>query len=154
MANGQTNRLRYNLLDAYFRGGTPPSGFRLVLCTSGSPPTDDTNTFSELGEIDAGNGYTAGGVLLTPGATDFDVLVEDDGNDQAYIQIRDVEWLASGGPIPATGDPVRYVILLDNNATPADREVQDWWDFGGNIVAPDGSGILVRDLQTTIKKPA
>jgi hypothetical protein len=155
MANGQTNRLRVNLLDVYFRGATQPSGFFLALCTSGSPPTDDTNVFSDLVEIATGNGYdTVGGYALTPGATDFDVLVEDDGSDQSYVQIKDVEWLASGGPIPASGDPVRYVVLLGPNATPADREVLDWWDFGGDIVAPDGSGILVRNLQTTIKKPA
>lgn len=154
MANGQTNRLRYNLLDVYFRGTAAPSGFFLALCTSGSPPTDDTNVFGDLVEIADGNGYTAGGYALTPGATDFDVLTEDDGNDQAYVQIKDVEWLASGGPIPASGDPVRYVVLLGPHATPASREVLDWWDFGGNITAPDGSGILARDLQTTIKKPA
>jgi hypothetical protein len=153
MANGQTNRFRYNLLDVYFRGASPPSGFYLALVTSGSPPTDDTNVFGDLVEIAAGNGYTAGGYALTPGATDFDVLTEDDGSDEAFVQIKDVEWLASGGSIPDSGDAVRYVVLVDNNATPANREVVDWWDFGGDIVAPDGSGILVRNLQTTIKKP-
>jgi len=153
MANGQTNRKRYRMSEIVFRASTPPDGFRLVLCTSGSPPGDDTNTFAELIEIEAGNGYDSGGELLTPGETDFDVLVEDDGTDKAYVQIRDVEWIAAGGPIPVTGGSIRYAVLLDNNVTPASREVWDWWDFGGEISVPEGSGVLLRNLQMDIRKP-
>lgn len=154
MANGQTNRKRLRMTESYFRGVAAPTEFHLVLCTSGSPPTEDTNTFAELVEIAAGNGYTAGGVTLTPGETDFDVLTEDDGNDKAFVQIRDVEWIATGGAIPDSGGAIRYAVLLDDNPTPASREVLDWWDFGGDITAPEGSGILLRNLQMDIRKPA
>ena len=153
MANGQTNRLRFNMLNTYFRGETPPAEFYLVLVASSGSPGDDTKTFGELTEIADGNGYTQGGVQLTSGSGNFDVLIEDDDNDQAYVQIKDVEWLAVGGSIPSSGNAARCVVLLGPHATPANREVLDWWDFGGDIVAPEGSGILVRNLQTTIRKP-
>ena len=60
-----TNRGKYNFLAWLFRGVTPPTNFYVALVTSATAPTADTNTFSELTEIAAGNGYTTGGYSLT-----------------------------------------------------------------------------------------
>jgi hypothetical protein len=154
MASLQTNRWRFKLLDWVTQATSVPTAFYVALITNTTPPTVDHNTFSELTEIAAGNGYVAGGESLTPGATDFDTITEDDSGDLAFAQIKDIEWVASGGSIPTSGSPARFAILTDDNATQGDREVYHVWDLGGDVVAADTQGILLRDLQIDIRKPA
>src|SRR3989304_4018994 len=98
---GWTNKGKYRTLSWALRGATRPTNFYLALVTSAVAPNQDINTLSQLTEITAGNGYTTGGYSLVPGATDFDVLTEDDTNDRGLLQIKDVVWTASGGSIPA-----------------------------------------------------
>ena len=86
-----TNRGAYLILEWAFRGATRPTNFYVALCTSAVAPTVDTNTLSELTQIASGNGYTTNGISLTPGATDFDVLTEDDSGNDALIQIKDLD---------------------------------------------------------------
>ena len=154
MASLQTNKWRFKILDWITQGTAVPTAFYVALITNTNPPDVDDNVFSDLTEIAAGNGYTAGGVSLTPGATDFDDITEDDSGDLAYAQIKDIEWIASGGPIPSSGSPARFAILTDDNGTQADREVYHVWDLGGDVVAADTQGILLRDLQMDIRLPA
>ena len=97
-----------------------------------------------------GNGYTAGGVGLTPGATDFDVWTEDDTNDRALVQIKDVVWTASGGAIPGSGGAARYAVLTDANATVSAREVFHFWDLGSALTAASGQSLTVRDAEIQI----
>lgn len=149
-----TNRGKYRILESYFRGVSAPSNFYVALVTADNVPDADTNVFSDLTEIAAGNGYASGGYSLTPGVTDFDTLTEDDTEDEGQIQIKDVAWNASGGPIPASGNPARYVVLLDDDATVADREVLDWWDLGGNVSVTDGNPLTLVDLEIFAGAPA
>lgn len=74
--SGITNRGKYWLLDQVFRNATEVTSLYAALVTSAVAPTVNTNTFSELTEIAAGNGYTAGGIALTRNSTDFDALTE------------------------------------------------------------------------------
>ena len=104
----------------------------------------------DLTEIAPGNGYTAGGQALTPGATDFDVWTEDDTNDRGLVQIRDVLWTASGGAIPASGDDAHYAVLTDANATVGSREVFHFWDLGSDLSALTGQSLTVRDAEIQI----
>lgn len=139
------NKLKLRILDSYFRGATLPSNFYIALVTD--TPTADTNTFGELSEMSAGNGYTSGGIQLAPNSTDFDSLIEDDTNDRANLQIKDIEWTASGGTIPSTGSVPTYAVMIGDNATVANREVFTFWDISTVTVSNDGDILSLQDLE-------
>jgi hypothetical protein len=150
MASGVTNRGKKLLLDYVFRATALPANFYVALVTSATAPTADTNTVSELTEIAAGNGYTSGGYSLTKNSTDFDVLTEDDTNDKAIIQIKDVVWTASGGAIPASGNGARYAVLTDYNATVGSRQVMAWWDLTSDRTVSSGQPLTLQDCELDI----
>jgi hypothetical protein len=106
-----TNRGKFLLLNSFFRATGTPTNIFAALITDAVVPTVDINTLSELTEIAAGNGYTSGGIELDRNATDFDVLTEDDTGDDAIIQVLDLVWTASTGPLPASGDGASYLVL-------------------------------------------
>ena len=147
MASGVTNRGKYKLLDWVFRGTALPTNFYVALITSAAAPTADTNTFSELTEIAAGNGYTAGGISLTKNSTDFDTLTEDDSGDKGLVQIKDLVWTASGGTLPASGNGARYAILTDDNATQGSRLVLAWWDLVSDRSVSSGQPLTLQNCE-------
>lgn len=149
---GWTNKGKYDNLDAWLRDTAPPTNFYVALVTSASAPDADTNTLGELTEIAAGNGYTSGGYSLTPGATDFDVLTEDDTNDRALIQIKDIVWTASGGPIPGSGNGARYAIFTDDNATVGSRETYNYWDLVSDRQVSDGQNLTLQDCELRLNE--
>lgn len=122
--------------------GTPTNLYIALLSPDSDVPTIDINTLSELTEIDAGNGYTAGGFQLSRNDTDFTV-VENDTDGEAQLTIKDVYWDATGGGI----GPARYAVLLDDNATVADRQVLAAWDLGVNRYMRDGNRLTIKDMQ-------
>lgn len=144
---GWTNRGKYSVLDWAFRGATIPTNFYVGLVTSATAPIATINTFGELTEITAGNGYVTGGYSLTPNGTDFDSLVEDDTTDKALLQIKDVAWTASGGNIPSAGNGARYAVLLDDNATVASRLVLAFWDLTSDRTVSDTQTLTLIDLE-------
>lgn len=147
MASGITNRGKYKLLDWVFRASTLPTNFYVALCTSAATPTVDTNTFSELTEIAAGNGYTAGGISLTKNSTDFDTLTEDDTGDMGYVRIKDLTWTASGGSLPGSGNGARWAVLTDDNATQGSRLVLAWWDLTSDRSVSVGQPLTLQDCE-------
>ena len=149
---GLTNKGKYRLYGYAFRGDTIPTNYYLALVTSAVAPDPDINTFGQLTEIAAGNGYTTGGYQLTPNATDFDTWTEDDVNDRGLVQIKDVVWTASGGPIPASGSGARYAVLLDDNGTIADREVLAYWDLVSDRSVSDGQSLTLQDCEVRINE--
>ena len=132
-----TNKGAFRMFEATFNGGTLPTNLYAALITSATAPTADTNTFSELTEITAGNGYTAGGISLSLNGTDFPGLTEDDANDKATITIKDLVWTASGGSIPSSGNGARYLILTDDNGTQSSREVWAYWSLTSDRTVTD-----------------
>ncbi|MCK5613039.1 hypothetical protein KAR91_64800 [Candidatus Pacearchaeota archaeon] len=144
---GWTNRGKFSVLDWAFRGATIPTNFYVGLVTSATAPTADINTFGELTEITAGNGYTTGGFSLTPNGTDFDSLTEDDTTDKALLQIKDVAWTASGGNIPSAGNGARYAVLLDDNGTVGSRLVLAFWDLTSDRTVSDTQTLTLIDLE-------
>lgn len=126
---GVTNRGKVRIADIVFRAASPPTNFYLALVTSATAPTADTNLMSDLTEIAAGNGYTSGGISLARNSTDFDVLTEDDTNDYAELQIKDITWTASGGDLPASGSGARYAVLTNDNGTVSLRDVWSYFDL-------------------------
>lgn len=149
---GWTNRGKYNTLNLVFRNATEPTNFYMFLATSATAPTADINTKSELTEVAAGNGYTAGGISLNRDATDFDVLTEDDTNDRALIQIKDLVWTASGGNLPASGNGARYAILTDDNATPASREVWNYFDLVSDRTVSTGQTLTLQNCELRLNE--
>jgi hypothetical protein len=145
---GITNRGKYKLLNYYFRRqGTLPTNFYITLATSAVAPTADTNTLSELTQIASGNGFTTNGQSLTPNTTDFDVMTEDDTNDKAILQLKDIVWTASGGNMPASGNGARYAPLTDDNATPGSRDVHAWWDLVSDRVISDTQTLTLQNCE-------
>ena len=144
---GMTNRGKYNILNQRYRAATPPTNFYVFLATSAAAPGADTNVKSEMTEIAAGNGYTAGGISLNRNSTDFDVLTEDDANDRALIQIKDLVWTASGGSIPASGGGARYALMSDDNATPANREIETYWDLVADRSVSVGQTLTLQNAE-------
>ena len=149
---GWTNKGKFRVLEGYFRAVATPTNLYVALVTSAVAPVADTNTFSQLTQIAAGNGYATGGVSLTPGATDFDVLTEDDTNDRGLIQIKDVAWTASGGPIPASGSGARYAVLTDDNVTEGSREVVNYWDLVSDRSVSDTQTLTLQDCEIRINE--
>lgn len=142
------------MFDYFFRGATMPANFYIALVTDATTPDKTTNTLSDLTEITAGNGYATGGFQLSPNATDFDNLVENDSLDRAELQIKDVAWTASGGPIPLSGSGGSYAVITDNNGTIGSRIVYGWWDLGAARTATDGQQIILKDLELRLTAQA
>ena len=142
-----TNRGKFLILQEFFRNPTEFTNLYIALITSAAAPTVDTNTFSELTEIAAGNGYTAGGISLSRNSTDFDTLTEDDSGNLASIQIRDVVWTASGGTLPGSGSGARYAILTDDNATQGSRQVIAYWDLTSDRSVSSGQTLTLQNCE-------
>ena len=143
MSSISTNVLKVDLFDAFFRGANPPANFYIALITNASVVDADVNVLGDLVEIPAGNGYTSGGIQLNPDNIDFPTLIEDDANDKGSFGLRDIVWTAAGGSIPGSGDPVRYLVLTDDNATIANRKVYLISDLGADVVAIDGQVLYI-----------
>lgn len=151
---GWTNRGKYRVLDIALRGAAPPSNLYVALCTAANAPTADTNTKGELTEIANGNGYTTGGVSIGLDDTDFDSLVENDTDDRAELQIRNIVWTASSGPIPSSGNGARWAILTDDNGTQGNREVWFYWDLTSDHSISDGQTFTLEDLTMRLREPS
>jgi len=148
-----TNRGKFLMLDWVFHAEAMPTNFYVALVTDAVAPTVDINTLGELTEIAAGNGYTTGGYQLTPGATDFDVMTEDDTGDKALCQIKDIVWTAAAGPIPDSGDGARYAILTDDNGTIGNRQVIAAWDLVSDRSCTDTHSITLEDCELQAVEP-
>ena len=106
-------------------------------------PGPNTNVLSDLQQIATGNGYNAGGEAVARNVTTgFDNLTEDDSNDQAYLQLQNVEWTASGGSMPASGDGIRYPVLVDDDAN-----VLLWWDLETYDSVSSGQKFTIQDAE-------
>ncbi len=150
---GWTNKGKWRMLGWVFRADTLPTNFFVGLVTSAVAPTADINTFGQLTEIAIGNGYdTAGGYSLNRNSTDFDAHSEDDAADRGRMQIKDVVWNASGGPIPASGGGARYAVLLDDNGTAANREVICYFDLTSDRTVSDGQPLTLQDSELRLNE--
>ena len=102
-----------------------------VYLSNAAPSASADLVKTDLAEIAAGNGYTAGG--------------EDVANDYTEsvgvgtLVGTDVVITASGGTI----GPFRYVVLYNDTPTsPADPLI-GWWDYGSSITLNDGETFTI-----------
>lgn len=95
--------------------------------TNTGPTVGSDDSFGDITEISAGNGYTAGGDATTP------TLSESSGT--AKVVCTDITWTASGGTIGA----FRYAVLYnDTPTTPLADPLIAYWDYGSSITLNDG----------------
>ena len=156
-----TNRGKFLLLDWVFHAETMPDTFYVVLITGDNVPTVDTNTLSELIEIVEGNGYDEGGyeLFIDTSTPDFDVFTEDDVNDRALVQLKDIIWDASsGGTIPPSGNGARYAILTDGTGESGEtlgvRQVLAVWDLLYSRTVPAGERLTLADCELRAVEPS
>jgi hypothetical protein len=149
---GWTNKGKFRMLGGWFRAESIPTNFYMALFTSAAAPGADTDTFSQLTQIAAGNGYATGGYQLARNATDFDVLTEDDTNDRALVQCKDIVWTAAGGPIPASGSGARYACLTDDNVTEGSRHVLHYFDLTSDRTISSGQTLTLLNAEVRINE--
>ena len=144
---GWTNRGKFMGLKRLHDGTALPTNYYVALFTSATAPTQDINTKGELTEIAAGNGYTAGGIILALNGTDFDTTLEDDTGDLGSIKIKDIVWTAAGGNLPSSGNGARYACLTDDNVTQGSREIYYYWDLTSDRTISDTQTLTLQDLE-------
>lgn len=99
-----------------------------LMLTNGAPVA--TNTVkTDLTEISAGNGYTAGGPTITATGSQTSGTYSLVGTD--------VTITAAGGSI----GPFRYVAIYNDTAT--NDELIGWYDYGSSITLADGESFTV-----------
>lgn len=132
---GITNRGKFNILNAVFKATALPANYYVFLVDSTTVPNADTDTLSELTEVNV----AAGEVTISKDATGFDTITETDGStDKAIIQLKDCVF---AGPITAA----TYAVLVDGTGTGDD--VWAFWSLGGAHTVSTGQNLTLQDLE-------
>ena len=103
--------------------------YKVMLVNSPAPLATDA-TKSNLTEISAGNGYSAGGTATT--------IAVSETSGTTTVTGTQVVFTASGGSI----GPFRYVVLY--NDTAASKNLVGWWDYGSSITLADTESFTVK----------
>ena len=102
-----------------------------VYLSNAAPSASADLVKTDLAEIAAGNGYTAGGQDV---ANDY---TESAG--VGTLVGTDVVITASGGTI----GPFRYVVLYNDTPTSPADPLTGWWDYGSAITLNDGETFTI-----------
>jgi hypothetical protein len=98
----------------------------LKVALTNTAPSSANSTFSDIAEISAGNGYTAGGTAAT-------ISSSSQTSGTYKLVLADVVFTASGGSI----GPFRYAVLYNDTPTsPADPLI-GYWDYGSSVTLAD-----------------
>jgi hypothetical protein len=103
--------------------------FKVMLTNTAPAATNAIKT--DITEISAGNGYTAGGA--TAGGN-----TSSQTSGTETFALNNVTFTASGGTI----GPFRYVVLY--NSTPANGNLVAFWDYGVNLTLNPGDTFTVQ----------
>ena len=103
----------------------------LKIMLSDAAPSATNNKKSDITEISAGNGYTAGGTQAT--------LVSSAQSSGTYaLKLNNVTFTASAGSI----GPFRYCVLY--NSTPASGNLVGYYDYGTALTITAGNSFQVQ----------
>ena len=109
-----------------------------IYLTNTAPNAATMSVKTDLAEITAGNGYTAGGVTPTISSS-----AQTAGTYKLTLA-DPASWTAAGGTI----GPFRYAVLYNDTPTsPADPLI-GWWDYGSAVTLAIGESFSV-DLDQT-----
>lgn len=97
----------------------------LKIMLTNTAPVATNGVKTDLTEISAGNGYTAGGTAATISSS-----AQTAGTYK--LVLADVVFTATGGSI----GPFRYATLYDDTA--ASKQLIGFWDYGAAITLLDG----------------
>ena len=97
-----------------------------------------TNTiFSNITEISAGSGYTAGGTATT--------VTVSETTGTTTVSGTQVVFTASGGSI----GPFRYVVLYNDTTSSPNKPLVGWWDYGSAVTLADTETFTVKFSNTS-----
>ena len=102
--------------------------FKVMLSNTAPVATNTVKT--DITEISAGNGYTAGGAATT--------ISISETTGTTTISGTEVTTTASGGSV----GPFRYAVLYNDSA--ASKNLIQWWDYGSSITLASGEAFTVR----------
>lgn len=104
----------------------------LKVMLSNTAPTASTNAVkTDITEISAGNGYTAGGNTATVSSS------AQTSGTYKLVLADPATWTASGGSI----GPVRYAVLYNDTAT--NKDLIGYWDYGSSVTVASGETFRV-----------
>ncbi len=104
----------------------------LKLMLTDVAPVAGNSVKADLTEISAGNGYTAGGITVTPASSS-----QTGGTYTLVINDITAAWAASGGSMAQ----FRYVVLYNDTPTSPADPLLGWWDMGSEINLAIGNSI-------------
>jgi hypothetical protein len=103
----------------------------LKLMLTNTAPVATNTIKSDITEIGAGNGYTAGGTALN-------VTASAQSSGTYKLVADDVTFTASGGSI----GPFRYAVLYNDTQTSPAKPLIYWIDYGSSLTLNDGDSIV------------
>jgi len=102
----------------------------LKVMLSNTAPSATNAVKTDITEITAGNGYTAGGAQATQ--------VSSAQTTGTYkLVLNDVTFTAAGGSLAT----FRYAVLYNDTAT--NDELIGWWDYGSAVTITNGNSFTV-----------
>lgn len=102
----------------------------LKIMLTNTAPVATNQVKTDITEIAAGNGYTAGGAAAT-------LVSNGQTGGTEKLVLNNASWTAAGGSI----GPFRYAVLY--NATAASGNLISWWDFGAALTLTAGNSFQV-----------
>ena len=103
----------------------------LKVMLSNTAPVATNTVKTDITEIAAGNGYTAGGNVASVSSS-----AQTSGTYKLILS-DPATWTATGGSI----GPVRYAVLYNDTAT--NKELIGWWDYGSSVTLATGETFTV-----------
>lgn len=109
--------------------------FKVMLCNTS--PVNTNQVKADITEVTAGNGYSAGGIVVTMATSTL--------TGTAKVAVTtDIVYTASGGSI----GPFRYAVLYNDSPTSPAKPLIAWWDYGASITLNDSETLTVDFDQT------
>ncbi len=104
-----------------------------VALTNTAPNAATHALLSDISEISAGNGYTAGGNQTVQSSS------AQTGGVYTLASADPATWVASGGSL----GPFRYAVLYNSTPTSPLKPLIGWWDYGSSITLATGETFTV-----------
>ncbi len=140
------------MLAQFFQNDTEQTNFYLAFSTAAHTPDKDDSTFAAVTEVATGNGYSTGGISLSRNTTDWINLTQDDTNNRATIQLKNLSFTPSGGPFPNGVDGARWAHIITDEGTIASRQLIASLDLLIPIFVSDGQALTISS--TTLRLAA
>lgn len=103
----------------------------LKVMLTNTAPAATNSVKTDITEISAGNGYTAGGNTASVSSS------SQTSGTYKLVLADPSTWTASGGSI----GPFRYAVLY--NDTAASKNLIGWWDYGSSVTLASGEQFTV-----------